>query len=83
MFLEIPLHTEKCTVWSGIYPSSIIGFYFFKNGKGANVTINGSHYCAIINDYFFQNISDIYPDEFWFPYVCRFNRFIEDFQLAS
>ncbi|XP_011859579.1 PREDICTED: uncharacterized protein LOC105557057 [Vollenhovia emeryi] len=64
--LETPLHPERCTVWCGIHAGGIIGPYFFKNEKRANITVNGPRYRAMINNFFFQNIDAFDPEEFWF-----------------
>ena len=40
--------------------------YFFKNEAGARVTVNGDRYRTMINDFLFENMDDIDPDEMWF-----------------
>ena len=64
--LQTPLHPEKCTVWCGLHAGGIIGPYFFKNEAGARVTVNGDRYRTMINDFLFENMDDIDPDEMWF-----------------
>ena len=64
--LQTPLHPEKCTVWCGLHADGIIGPYFFKNEAGACVTVNGDRYRTMINDFLFENMDDIDPDEMWF-----------------
>jgi len=64
--LQTPLHPEKCTVWCGFHVGGIIGPYFFKNEAGARVTVNGDRYRTMINDFLFENMDDIDPEEMWF-----------------
>ena len=39
----------KTTVWCGLWAGGIIGPYSFKDEAGANVTVNGERYRAMIN----------------------------------
>ena len=39
---------------------------FLKNEAGARVTVNGDRYRTMINDFLFENMDDIDPDEMWF-----------------
>lgn len=34
-------------------PRGVIGPYIFENAQGQHVTVNGIHYPATVNDYFF------------------------------
>lgn len=65
-FLQTPLNPEKCTVWCGLHAGGIIGPYIFKNEDGVRVTVNGDRYRTMINDFFFENMENIDPDEMWF-----------------
>ncbi|KZC12688.1 hypothetical protein WN55_04156 [Dufourea novaeangliae] len=65
--LQTPLYPEKSTVWCGLHAVvGIIGPYFFKNEAGGRVTVNGDCYRTMINDFLFENMDDIDPDEMWF-----------------
>ncbi|GFW21270.1 integrase catalytic domain-containing protein [Trichonephila clavipes] len=44
VYVEMPLHPEKLTVWCALWAGGIIGPYFFKNDEGHNVTVNGDRY---------------------------------------
>lgn len=39
--VEKPMHPQKVTVWCGLGAGGIISPYFFKNGPGNAVTVNG------------------------------------------
>lgn len=64
--LETPLHPEKCTVWCALWTGGIIGPYFFKDGAGRRVTVNGERYRGMIRDYFVQNLDGLDVEEMWF-----------------
>ena len=53
--LEKPLHSEKATVWCAISSQGIIGPYFFEENERA-VTVNGTRYRAMLQDYFFPSL---------------------------
>ena len=65
-FLQTLLNPEKCTVWCGLHAGGIIGLYFFLNEDGVRCTVNGDRYRTMINDFFFENMENIDPDEMWF-----------------
>lgn len=54
--LEKPLHPEKLTVWCGLHAGGVIGPYFFRNAAGANVTVNGERYRAMITDFLVPHV---------------------------
>ncbi|GFT50020.1 uncharacterized protein TNCV_1527111 [Trichonephila clavipes] len=51
VYVEIPLHPEKLTVWSALWAGGIIGLYFFKTDDGHNVTVTGDRYRAMITNF--------------------------------
>ena len=63
---QLPMHPEKLTVWCGLWSGGIIGPFFFKNGAGAIVTVNGIRYRAMINQFLFLKINGIDADDIWF-----------------
>ena len=71
---QLPMHTEKLTVWCGLWSGGIIGPFFFKNDAGATVTVTGIRYRAIINQFLFLKINDIDADDICFQQdgaTCR------------
>jgi hypothetical protein len=65
-FVETPLHPLKVTVWCALWAGGVIGPYFFKDGTGQNVTVNGERYRAMIADFFVPQLNDIDVAELWF-----------------
>ena len=59
-------YIQKNAPFGAVYTGGIIGPYFFKNEAGARVTVNGDRYRTMINDFLFENMDDIDPDEMWF-----------------
>lgn len=49
---ELTVNPEKCLVWCELWVGGVIEKYFFKAGKGRNVTVNGGCYRAIISNIF-------------------------------
>ncbi|GFV43860.1 transposable element Tc3 transposase [Trichonephila clavipes] len=58
VYVEIPLHPEKLTVWCALWAGGIIGPYFFKNDEGHNVTVNGDRYRAMITNFFIPELNN-------------------------
>ncbi|GFV97847.1 DUF4817 domain-containing protein [Trichonephila clavipes] len=58
VYVETPLHPEKLTVWCALCAGGIIGPYFFKNGEGHNVTVNGYRYRAMIINIFISELNN-------------------------
>ena len=50
---KLLMHSEKVTVWCGLWVSGIIGPHFFKDAANRNVTVNGVRYGEIIFNFFF------------------------------
>ncbi|GFS99975.1 uncharacterized protein TNCV_4196551 [Trichonephila clavipes] len=66
VYVEIPLHPEKLTVWCALWAGGIIGPYFFKNDEGHNVTVNGDRYRAMITNFFIPELNNHDVQELWF-----------------
>lgn len=49
---EVPLHSEKVTVWCAMSGREIIGPYFFENDRGQTQTVNSDRYCEMITTFF-------------------------------
>ncbi|CAD7013554.1 unnamed protein product [Ceratitis capitata] len=50
---ELTMHTEKVTVWYGLWAGGIIGPYFFKDDENRKVTVNAERYREMISNFFF------------------------------
>uniref|UniRef100_A0A8D8SNF8 DUF4817 domain-containing protein n=2 Tax=Cacopsylla melanoneura TaxID=428564 RepID=A0A8D8SNF8_9HEMI len=48
---ERQLHPLKCTVWCGVTADRVIGPYFFENEDGNSITVDGTRYRAMINNF--------------------------------
>ncbi|GFT08746.1 putative DD41D transposase [Trichonephila clavipes] len=70
VYVETPLHPEKLTVWCALGAGGIIGPYFFKNGEGHNVTVNGDRYRAMITNFFIPELNNHDVQELWFQQDC-------------
>ncbi|GFS97099.1 uncharacterized protein TNCV_184501 [Trichonephila clavipes] len=57
---------KKLTVWCALWAGGIIGPYFFKNGEGHNVTVNGDEYRAMITNFFIPELNNHDLQELWF-----------------
>ncbi|GFU10633.1 transposable element Tc3 transposase [Trichonephila clavipes] len=66
VYVEIPLHPEKLTVWCALWAGGIIGPYFFKNDEGHNVIVNGDRYTAMITNSFIPELNHHDVQELWF-----------------
>ncbi|GFX84529.1 uncharacterized protein TNCV_560441 [Trichonephila clavipes] len=66
VYVEIPLHPEKLTVWCALWAGGIIGPHFFKNDEGHNVTVNGDRYRAMITNFFIPELNNHDVQELWF-----------------
>ncbi|GFX41867.1 putative transposable element [Trichonephila clavipes] len=66
VYVEIPLHPEKLTVWCALWAGGIIGPYFFKNDEGHNVTVNDDRYRAMITNFFIPELNNHDVQELWF-----------------
>lgn len=59
-------HPQKVTVWCGITNARILGPYFFEDGNGAAVTVNGENYRKMIEEYLLPKMEDLNMQNFWF-----------------
>ncbi|GFX87299.1 transposable element Tcb2 transposase [Trichonephila clavipes] len=66
VYVETPLHPEKLTVWCALWAGGIICPYFFKNGEGHNITVNGDRYRAMITNFFIPELNNHDVQELWF-----------------
>ncbi|GFT04649.1 uncharacterized protein TNCV_334111 [Trichonephila clavipes] len=66
VYIETSLHPEKLTVWCALWAGRIIGPYFFKNGEGHNVIVNGDRYIAMITNFFIPELNNHDVQELWF-----------------
>ncbi|GFV10585.1 uncharacterized protein TNCV_2122361 [Trichonephila clavipes] len=66
VYVGIPLHPEKLTVWCALWAGGIIGPYFFQNDEGHNVTVNGDRYRAMITNFFIPELNNHDVQELWF-----------------
>lgn len=51
----IPLHSPRVTVWCAMSAKTVIGPYFFEE-NGANVTVTGSRYLNMLNEFFLPSL---------------------------
>ena len=58
---EISFHSERVTVWCGVHEiiHKIFGPYFFEDGNGQTVTVNGQRYIDMINDFLIPKVNEI------------------------
>ena len=47
------MHSEKATVWYGLWAGGSMGPYFLKYAVNRNVTVNGKRYHEMICNFFF------------------------------
>ena len=66
VLLEIPLHPQKVTVWSGFHAGGVIGRYFFVDENDRHVTVNGEHYRAMLEDYLWPQLDELDINDMWF-----------------
>lgn len=63
---ERTLNPEKLTVWCAFHAGGIIGPYFFFNGDGRTVTVNGERYRTMLTDFFWPQINGMDLGNMWF-----------------
>lgn len=66
MIKEKPLHSGRCTVWCGIWAGGVIGPYFFEDGDGNALTVNGHEYRSMITHFLCPEVEAIDVDGLWF-----------------
>ena len=59
------MHSEKVTVWCGLWTGGIIGPCFFKDAANRNVTVNGERYLDI--QLFCPKYQEFDLHDMWFP----------------
>jgi hypothetical protein len=63
---EEPLHPLKVTAWCAVYAGGVIGPFFFENGVGQTLTVNGERYRAMINDFLMPQLDELGLENMWF-----------------
>ena len=61
-----PLYTQRVTVWFGFWARGTMGPYFFENEAGAAVSLNGSHYRTMINEFLWPKLEDMNVEDVYF-----------------
>lgn len=56
---EVPLHSERVTVWCGMTENEIIGPYFFEDDNGQTVTVNGQRYHNLVTDFLIPKVNEM------------------------
>lgn len=56
---EVPLHSERVTVWCGMTENEIIGPYFFEDDNGKTVTVNGQRYHNLVTDFLIPKVNEM------------------------
>lgn len=52
------MHPVRCTVWCGVTSKRIIGPYFFENGEGDAVNVDGPQYRTMIENFLRQEVEN-------------------------
>ena len=60
------MHPQRVTIWCEFWYGGIIGPFFFGNDQGADVTVNGERYRAMLNEFLFAKIEEHDMDDIWF-----------------
>lgn len=63
---QVPLHSERVTVWCGLWSGGIIGPYFFENEEGVAVTVNGDRYRAMLRTFLWPTVRAMNLGNMWF-----------------
>lgn len=63
---QVPLHSEKVTVWCGFWFGGIIGPYFFEDAQGAALTVNGDRYRTMIMNFLWPRMDGMDLTNMWF-----------------
>lgn len=53
---EIPLHSQKVTVWCAVSMHHIVGPYFFEDDDGECTTVNGDRYRTMLSSFFIPEL---------------------------
>ena len=57
-YIKKPTHPKRVTVWGGFWSRGIIGPFFLQDEQGDAVTVNGSRYRAMLNEFLFTQIKE-------------------------
>ncbi|XP_053949535.1 uncharacterized protein LOC128857797 [Anastrepha ludens] len=63
---EKPMHSQRVTVWCGLWTGGIIGPYFFQNEAGQAVTVISVRYREMITNFLWPELEDMDVDDMWF-----------------
>jgi hypothetical protein len=63
---EKPLHAQRATVWFGFWAGGVIGPYFFEDGAGNAVTVNGERYRNMITEFLWPQLDGMDLEDTWF-----------------
>ena len=56
---KLPKHSEKVTVWGGLWAGDIIGPYFLKDAAYRNVTVNGERYREMRSNFLLPKMQEV------------------------
>lgn len=59
IFEEAQMHPQRLTVWCGLWHGGIIGPYFFRNGEGRAVTVNGERYRTMLTEFLWPELENM------------------------
>lgn len=63
---EKEMHPKRVTVWCALWSEGIIGPFFFEDGQGNALTVNGERYRAMLTRFFVPQLGGIDVDNKWF-----------------
>lgn len=63
---QVPLHSEKVTVWCAFWSGGIIGPYFFENANEVALTVNSERYRVMIRDFLWPTVDGMDLRNTWF-----------------
>jgi Helix-turn-helix domain (DUF4817) len=63
---EKQMHPQRVTVWCGIWSQGLIGPYFFEDGQGKAVTVNGVRYREMLTNFLWPRLDQMDIQNVWF-----------------
>ena len=63
---ESSLHSDKITVWCGLWAGGVGWPYFLRDDQDRHVTVNGNRYLSLITEYFLPQLDDMDLKDMWF-----------------
>lgn len=64
--LEVPLYSQKVTVWCAFWSGGVVGPFFFEDEEGNSVTVNGSRYRDMLANFLCPQLSVLPTNELYF-----------------